>query len=254
MSVTQSFLTITPTWENKKLTVTGYASVRESVVLRIVGCADDTSIVFKLSSENGRVDYAKFPNAVDDAWTVDEENGDLVGTLNLNTDLLVAAFAPWGPEDRIDLICTVASKTNSNLYALGHKQIGNWMENTDDPIAFSTPLADDISDLEQAFGSHDHDGSNSPKVDHANLIGKGFNTHDQIDSALTEISSTVSTHTSAISTNASNIAANAGAISSLDSETLKYADFSAIDSVPVSTATVKKLAMKLEELLIALKG
>ena len=125
MAIVNTYLTVTPTWENKRLTVTGSASVRESVALTIVGCGADTSVVFKLSSENGRVDYAKFPNAVGDAWVV--SGSDLTGTLNLNTDLLVAAFAPWGPDDRLSLVCTVASATDSNLFAKGCIQIGNWM-------------------------------------------------------------------------------------------------------------------------------
>lgn len=214
MAITTSFLTVTPTWENKKLTVEGSASVRESVRLRIVGCGADTSVVFKLSSENGRVDYAKFPNAQTDAWTVD--GNDLTGTLNLNTDLLVAAFAVWGPEDRLDFICTVASRTNSNLYALGHKQIGNWMEDTDDPVAYSTPMADeidqlqdDVGTLEENFATHSHDGASSPRIPHGNLENVGINTHAAIDAALLNLAS-------GIATNASNIAN--GAVMTLDHE------------------------------------
>lgn len=206
MSVTPTYLTVTPTWENKRLTIEGSVSVRETVALTLVGCASDTSIVFKISSENGRVDYAKFPNAPGDAWVV--SGSDLTATLSLNTTLLVAAFAPWGPEDRLGFYLSVASATNSNLYAGGCKQIGNWMEDTDDPVAYSTPLADaveevegDLADLEANFGSHLHDGTaaGGPRVPHGNLLGIGVNTHAAIDAALTTL-------TSGVATNASNIA------------------------------------------------
>lgn len=208
MSVTPTYLTVTPTWENKRLTIEGAVSVRETVALTLVGCASDTSIVFKISSENGRVDYAKFPNAPGDAWVV--SGSDLTATLSLNTALLVAAFAPWGPEDRLGFYFTVASATNSNLYAGGCKQIGNWMEDTDDPVAYSTPLADAVeavedglADLEANFGSHLHDGTadGGPRVSHGNLLGIsiGVNSHPAIDAALITL-------TSGVATNASNIA------------------------------------------------
>ena len=206
MPITNSYLTVTPTWESKRLTILGSASVRETVDLRIVGCGTDTSIVFKLSSENGRVDYAKFPNADTDAWTVDGE--DLVAHLNLNTTLLVAAFAMWGPEDKVCFVCTVASKTNSNLYAVGHKQIGNWMEDADDPVAYSTPLADDIADLETKFADHTHDGTEDggKKILHANLADVTGYTHTQIDDLLDSHAFSILNQTAAIGTNASNIA------------------------------------------------
>lgn len=215
MPITPSFLTVTPTWASKRLTVDGSASVREAVTLRVVGCGTDPSVVFKISSENGRVDYAKFPNADTDAWTVDGD--DLTATLNLNTTLLVAAFAPWGPEDRLDFIFTVASATNSNLYAVGHKQIGNWMEDTDDPVAYSTPLADAVEELDasltalqNSFSTHAHDGSagGAPRIPHGNLTDVGTNTHAAIDAALVTLSS-------GVSTNASNIAIQTGRIDAI---------------------------------------
>jgi hypothetical protein len=252
MSVTVTALSVTPTWANKRLTLEGSVSVRESVALRIVGCGDDTSVVFKLSSENGRVDYAKFPNAEGDAWT--EDAGDLTGTLNLNTSLLVAAFAPWGPDDRISLVCTVASATNSNLYAKGCIQIGNWMEDTDDPVAYSTPLADAIDELTEAFEAHTHDGTDAPKVAHSDLEEIGVNTHDQIDAALTSHAASIVTLTSGVATNASNIAANALAISNLDAATVQYTDFAEVDALATGTTTTKMLREKLNEILAILKG
>lgn len=256
MAITNSYLTVTPTWVNKRLTIDGSASVRESVALKIVGCSADTSVVFKLSSEDGRVDYAKFPNAAGDAWTVAEGSADLTGTLNLNTDLLVAAFASLGPDDRIDLVCTVASATNSNLFALGHKQIGNWMENVDDPVAYSTPLADDIASLTEDFEAHTHDGTDAPKVDHAALTGAGANTHDQIDFALTGIAASLVTLSSGNATRDSNINANIAAIAILNGEAVKHADFAPllVPDITLSTATVKKLATKINDILAILRG
>lgn len=213
MAVTLTSLTVTPSWTDfKRLTISGGVSVRESVALRIVGCGDDTSVVFKISSEDGRVDYAKFPFAATDAWTV--SGSDLTATLTLNTALLVAAFASYGPDDRIDVSVTVASRTNSNLYAKGRMQIGNWIENEDDPVAYSTPLADDldaletaVDDLSDAFDAHNHDGTTGKgvKIAHSNLVGAGTNTHAAIDAALVNLAS-------AISTNASNIAIQTGRI------------------------------------------
>jgi len=252
MSIVNTYLTITPTWENKRLTVAGSASVRESVALKIVGCGEDTSVVFKLSSENGRVDYAKFPNAVGDAWAVD--GSDLTGTLNLNTDLLVAAFAPWGPDDRISLVCTVASATDSNLFAKGCIQIGNWMEDADDPVAYSTPLKDAIDELTSDFEAHTHDGTDAPKVLHSSLTGAGANTHDQIDSALTGIAASLVTLSSGNATRDSNIAANALAIANLDAATVQTADFSAVDAIADGTTTMKVLKAKINEILAILKG
>lgn len=185
------------------MTVTGKASVRETVALTVAGCGDDTTVVVKVSSTDGRVEYAKFPFAGGDAWTVD--SGNLTASLTLNTVPLVAAFAPFGPADELDFIITVASRTNSNLYAKACLRLGNWMEDTDDPVAYSTPLADDVaalqSDLdalEAEFAAHDHDGTDSPTIPHASLSGVGANTHPAIDAALVDLNS-------ANATNAANI-------------------------------------------------
>jgi len=252
MAITLSYLTVTPTWASKKLTIAGDVAVRESVALTIVGCGTDTSVVFKLSSEDGRVDYAKFPNADGDAWT--PAGDDLTGTLNLNTDLLVAAFAALGPCDTITFVCTVASATSSNLFAIGQKAVKNWMEDADDPVAYSTPLADAIDALELAFAAHDHDGTDAPKVSHANLESIGTNTHDQIDAALLGLAAADITHTSGIATNALNIAANAAAINLLNASDVQHADFAAVDALPTGTTTTKMLREKLNEILAILKG
>lgn len=212
MAITQTYLTVTPTWSNKQLTMSGAIAVREAVDLRLVGCAEDTSIVFKISSEDGRVDYAKFPFAAGDAWTVD--GNDLTATLSLNTDLFIAAFAPYGPEDHLCTSVSVASATNANLYALGRKQVKNWVENPSDPVAYKTPLADavdaleeDLDALDAKFTAHTHDGTaaGGPRIPHANLLGAGSNTHAAIDAALVTLNS-------AVATNASNIAIQTGRV------------------------------------------
>jgi hypothetical protein len=252
MAITLSYLTVTPTWASKKLTIDGSVAVRESVALKIVGCGTDTSVVFKLSSEDGRVDYAKFPNAVGDAWT--PAGDDLTGTLNLNTDLLVAAFAALGPCDTITFVCTVASATSSNLFAIGQKAVKNWMEDADDPVAYSTPLADAIEELTTDFEEHTHNGVNSFKVAHADLVGIGANSHDAIDIALTGIAGSINTLTSGVNTNALNIAANAAAINLIDASDVKHADFAAVDALATGTTTMKLLREKINEILTILKG
>jgi hypothetical protein len=252
MAITLSYLTVTPTWASKKLIIDGSVAVREAVALTIIGCGTDTSVVFKLSSEDGRVDYAKFPNAVGDAWT--PAGADLTGTLSLNTDLLVAAFAALGPCDTINFVCTVASATSSNLFAIGQKAIKNWMEDADDPVAYSTPLADAIGALQLAFAAHDHDGTDAPKVAHGNLTAIGTNTHDQIDVALLSLAASDVTLTSGVATNALNIAANAAAINLINASDLKHADFAAVDALATGTTTMKLLREKINEILVILKG
>lgn len=256
MPITPTHLTVTPTWESKRLTVAGDASVRESVALTIAGCGADTSVVFKILSENGKVEYAKFPLAATDSWTTD--GTDLTATLNLNTDLLVAAFADWGPDDRIDFVFTVASAADSNLYAKGHKQLGNWMEDVDDPVAYSTPIKDDldalevvVGDLGDDFTAHLHDGTadGGQKVPHGNLLGIGVNTHDAIDAALVTL-------TSGVSTNASNVTAVAGRVTVLENaatEALFHSAFSAVDELAAS-ATGKQILAKVNAILTILKG
>lgn len=200
MAVTTTTLTLTPTWASKRLTIEGDASVRETVTLRLVGCSDDTSIVVKISSDSGRVDYAKFSPTDGDVWTVDGD--DLTGSLSLNTDTMVAAFAPYGPDDRLGMVVTIASAANSNLYAKACKQFGNWMEDADDPVAYSTPLRDDVDQLqtdldalEAAHAAHTHNGTadGGPQLAHSSLSGVGVNTHAAIDAALNDYSSAVAT-------------------------------------------------------------
>lgn len=214
MAVTLTTMTLTPTWSGKGLTVSGDASVRESVLLRVAGCGDDTSVVVKIVSDNGRVEYAKYPFAAGDVWTVDGE--DLTGTINLNTVPMVAAFGPYGPLDKLGFVIVVASATNSNLYAKACKQFGNWVESDEDPVAYSTPLADDVATLQEdldaleaSFAAHTHNGTDAPRVSHLNLTNIGTNTHAEIDAALIG-------HTASIATNSSNITSNTVAIGVLD--------------------------------------
>ena len=251
MPVTPTSFTVTPTWSAKRLTTAGDISVRETVALRIVGCSDDTSIVFKISSEDGRVDYAKFPFAAGDTWTV--SGSDLTADLNLNTDLMVAAFASFGPDDRLPMTITVASASNANLYAKGCKQVGNWIENTQDPVAYSTPLADDVEDLqtdldalEAAFAGHNHDGTDSPKVSHTALTDIGQMTHPAIDAAFV-------TANSGIATNAANIAALSARVDDIESTGLTTGDFAAVTAL-ASSATLKNVITKVNSLISILKG
>lgn len=248
MPITPSYLTVTPTWSSKRLTVAGWASVREAVALRVVGCGTDTSVVFKISSEDGRVDYAKFPNEVGDAWVVD--GADLTAELNLNTALLVAAFAPYGPADRLEFVFTVASPAEDNIYAIGCKCLGNWVEDADDPVAYSTPLADAIDNLEVAFAAHTHNGVDAPKVAHTDLTAIGVNSHDQIDTALMGLVISDQTQTSQINTNTLNIIGNSAAILALQSKL----DLSAINEISVTTGTLKQTKELLNSLITQLKG
>lgn len=253
MATTPTAITLTPTWDSKRLTIEGNAAVREQVQLRLVGCANDTSIVVKVSSENGRVDYAKFPNSPSDVWT--EDGDDLTAVLSLNTVALIAAFAPWGPDDRLNFVWTVASRTNSNLYAKGCKQLGNWMEDTDDPVAYSTPLADDIdaaqediAALESAFGAHSHTGAtgHGPVLAHSGLSGKGVNSHDAIDAALVTLNSSAST-------NHSNILEVAARVTALEGDYVSEDAFAAVTALG-SNATGKQILAKVNEILTILKG
>jgi len=255
MPVTPTALTVTPSWSGKRLTIVGDASVRETVALTLVDCADDTSIVFKISSEDGRVNYAKFPAGTGDEWTVDGNN--LTASLSLNTDLMVAAFSGLGADDRLPLLVTVASATNSNLYAKGCKQFGNWIESTTDPVAYTTPLAarvatleDSLDSLEGAFAAHTHNGSDSPQLAHSGLSGIGVNSHAAIDSALNDYSAAVAT----VQQNIDEVTARVETLEEGAETALAEEDFAGVSLCPSSGNTVKSLVAKINELIGILKG
>lgn len=256
MPISPSSLVLTPTWDTKHLTIVGEVAVRETVAVRLVGCAADTSIVVKISSENGRVDYAKFPNAATDSWIVSDD--DLICMMSLNTVSLVALFEAYEPLDRLSFVVTVGSRTNANLYAKGCKQIGNWMENVDDPVAYATPLADDIAEVAATvetllidFGSHQHGGaaSDGAVIPHSYLSGIGTNDHPTIDASLTTLNQSCATNEQNIVEVGARVAALEEALPCTLTTTL-FAGVAALGS----NATGKQILAKVNEILAILKG
>ncbi len=207
MSVTLTSLTVTPSWgPQKRLTLSGDPAVNEHVALRLVGCAEDTSVVFELSSEDGRTTYARFPWAAADSWTVDGD--DLTATLNLKTDKLVAAFRGLGPQDRVTALATVASVTNVNLYAMGRHSLRNWVVSDADPVAYVSAIKVDIAalderltDAETLLGEHAHTGgADGSAVSHSSLTNKGTMTHTALEAALGSLTAAVNENVGAVAT------------------------------------------------------
>lgn len=240
MSVRPTAITITPNWTKKSLTVTGDAAVRETVALTVAGCSDDPAIIVKFSSENGRVDYARFPFSNTDEWEVSGD--DLTGRLNLNTAGLVSAFAGYGPMDRVTVLVTVSSPTNPNLYAVGLFNLRNWVENDEDPVSYVGPLQADIAAVDgkvdaltAVVSGHGHTGASGEgaKISHADLNHIGTMTHVGLESALNTHTVAINDLTAAVATLGASVgsvatAANAAPVSPPETN---------LDNVSIETIT-----------------
>lgn len=175
MAVVPTALTLTPTFENKQVTVDGVIAVNERVALTVVGVvASDVipdGLTVRITSPCGRVEYARFPFDEDDVWG--SSGDDATATLILNTTPLQTAFWYKCADDTVDAKVWVENGAADNLYATSFMLIHNWVQNPVDPVAGSSRMQtqiDTISDLLEVH-QHDTDDGTLPFA-HNNLSGR----------------------------------------------------------------------------------
>lgn len=173
MALQATILTLTPEWNEKRLSVVGGSpAVHEKVKLTLTGAATDESgvpseLVVRVFSAGGSAcgvpawhpladtmpdavaEFARFPLTDTDEWAV--SGSDLTCTLNLNTAVLGAVFAERSYDASVDAVIVVESGAEDNLYAVGRLRIRNWVINTDDPVLGSSVLKSRVDDLETAM-------------------------------------------------------------------------------------------------------
>ena len=172
MALKATELTLTPTWANKGLTVTGgNPAVREKVALTLIGAATEGGGVpdglvvrivpmgrpcpaglppwHPLTPVVETVEYARFPLAPGDVWTV--AGTDLTGTVDLNTVALASVFGQTSADVQLEARILVESGSADNLYACGRLIIRNWPDNEDAPVAGSSALKLRVDALDTAL-------------------------------------------------------------------------------------------------------
>lgn len=182
--------------ENKTAYITGMVVVVEPCTVTLVGMAQYISDPnqLRLRLRVNRVDVARFPDAEGDVWTAD--GADATCVLNTNTVQALAAFS--GCQCNGARECTVLVEkitTPKALYCSSVINLRNWPQvvGADVPYNLATwpddldAAQEAISDLESAYEIHDHDGTDSPKVDHANLLNAGTLTHAVLESSITAL-------------------------------------------------------------------
>ena len=209
MSLQQTAITLAPTWKEKGLRVTGGSpAVHEKVAVTLSGAAQDSGggvyvapegLAVRIFPVSGRLsgtaeaachpvavsrqhafDYARFPLAATDAWTVDGQ--DLKCVIDLDRDNLIREFHGAPADHLIEAFVTVESGGADNLYACGRIMIRNWIVDAGDPVPGSSVLKQRVDDLEEGLSDHAHTGADgSVKTDHVNLLNKGVRTHAEID-------------------------------------------------------------------------
>lgn len=169
MPLQPTSLTLTPTWVNKGLTLTGGApALREKVAIRVIGAATalgavPAGFIVRLvpvghpctvyppwhpavATVPVAVEYVRFPLAAGDVWTV--AGADLTATMDLNTAALEAAFAGTPIDSQIEARFVLESGSADNLYAVGRAVVRNWPQNGEDPVAGSSALKLRVDALE----------------------------------------------------------------------------------------------------------
>ena len=219
MALQHTALTLTPTWKEKGLRVTGgMPAVREKVILTLVGAAQENGegsgefsapegLAIRVFPANpgcvhhmrpsGEMslpyhplpprgfDYARFPLTDEDAWEVDGQ--DLKCVLDLNTENLLREFRFAPAECQIDALVTVESGAADNLYAIGRISIQNWHIDSGDPVPGSTILKRLVDSLFALLSSHAHKGTDedpTQKISHTDLADKGTWTHPEIETRI----------------------------------------------------------------------
>ena len=205
MSLQQTEITLTPTWSEKGLKVSGGApAVREKVFVTLKSSVTENGgipdgLTLRIFPTHGQIfpcfvqpfqdfvlqhpslDYARFPLSDTDSWTISDE--DLTCLIDLNTENLIREFKCSSADDLLEAFVVVESGGDTdNLYALGRMMIRNWMVDSGDPVPGSSFLKQRVDALETKTSNHAHTGGDgSVKIDHANLLNKGVRSHAEID-------------------------------------------------------------------------
>lgn len=195
-------LVLTPDFDDKTLLATGKICVGEKVDVTVVGVTDVQAANLRMRFRYDGVTVAIYPTAAGDVWS--HSGSSATATIDLNTDVFRALYAGFEDRDKLPCIVIVDNPEDQNMYSSAKIGVGNWPAEAgaDVPYSLST-YADDVAALqaemtqakadidaaEALIGAHTHDGGTTPKIDHNDIIGKGTNTHTQIDAALTAIAS-----------------------------------------------------------------
>lgn len=201
-------LTITPNFVTKTATVAGLVAVGEKVSMLILGITQEALEGLRVRIRFANTDVAMFPLVESDTWN--HMNDIATGVIELNTVELRKVFE--GLDDLARVTCTLVVENNGevdNLYSIGQVTLRNWpaiigdqvppidlgtwtdqIQALKDQILAMQGIEQDLSD----FLPHNHTEGFGVTLDHDNLSGKGTNTHDQIDAALTTLSSAMGTY------------------------------------------------------------
>lgn len=174
MAVVATRMILTPTFDDtKRMTVQGSVAVYEKVAVTVVGVAENgvvpAGLVLRLVSQGGRIEYARFPAELTDAWT--GSNSDATCVLDLNTPALRGYFRQLCDDAVCEAGVNLENGTTDNLYGVGRTVIRNWIQNALSPVAGSSQLQAQIDVLTERIGGHQHDGSDeSASFPHNNLL------------------------------------------------------------------------------------
>jgi len=195
MAVVATALTVTPAFDGtKRMTLTGAIAANEFVAVTIVGAADGIAgMVFRLVSQCGRVEYARFPSDTTvDVWAV--SGSDLTCTLDMNTTALRAFFACRGPQETAEAVALLENGTTNNLYGAGRVVIRNWVQNPLDPVAGATQMQAQITTIAGLLETHTHDATveGETAFPHNNLTSREVTgCHPTIENNITALGASV---------------------------------------------------------------
>lgn len=189
-------LKITPL-ENKTAYITGLVAVVEPCAVTLVGLAgqitDPNSLRIRLRVKG--IDIARFPDAAGDVWVADGD--DATCTLDTNTVEALSVFGS-GCTCLGSRECTVLVEkitTPKTLFCSSAINLKNWpqVDGADAPHNLAT-WTDDLAAAEEAiadqvaaFDLHKHDGTDTPKVSHGDLLGAGTLAHSVIESSISAL-------------------------------------------------------------------
>lgn len=189
MSVVPTRMILTPAFDDtKRMTVQGAVAVNETVAVTVVGVVTGgivpAGMVLRLVSQCGRIEYARFPTNVGDAWTV--SNADATCNLLLNTRALQGSFHQLCSDAVVESEVKLENGVTNNLYASGRLVIRNWIQNPLSPVAGSGQMQAQIDVLTERIGTHRHDdGEESASFPHNNLSGRDVTgAHPTIESGV----------------------------------------------------------------------